>query len=189
MRTLGVVLILLLLSRGAFAGAIDKARLEQVISALPDVKLDPKVAAQLVAEAVEAAGTDLDPFVLLAQAYVESRFDPSATSRLIAGKRRVGPWRSSQAPTGWSGNLYCGIAQTAASTWAACLTLRGSRAAFTAQAHELRTWIKRTDGDLLRAIAGFGCGNSGVTRGSCRGYPQRILALARRLHVAASGLC
>jgi hypothetical protein len=184
-----VIVASLLLGRAASASAIDEARLEQAILTLPDMKLGHEDVAKLVAEAIEAAGADLDPLILLAQAYVESRFDSSATSRLVAGKRKVGSWASQQAPSGWSGNLYCGIAQTAASTWAGCLALRETQAALTAQARELRTWVRRTHGDLPRGLAGYGCGNAGAMKGSCHGYPLRILALARHLHKMTAGSC
>lgn len=180
-----VVVVFALLARTAVADDLDEKRLSQALQDLPHIKLDPEDADQLAAIAIEVAQDDLDPLTLLAQQYVESRFNPTATSRLIDGKRQTGLWPSRKEPAGWSGNLYCGIAQNAASTWEACLALRETRAAVTRQAAELRRWLKRTRGDLVRALAGYGCGNHGVETGRCNGYQGRVKALAARLRRAA----
>lgn len=179
MKTL-LVVVFALLARTASAEIIDEKQLDQALLQLPYAK----PASQLATIAIEAAGDDLDPHVLLAQQYIESRFDPTATSRLIDGTRQTGPWTSRRAPARWSGNLYCGIAQSRASTWAACLALREAKVAMAAQAAELRAWLRRTKGDLPRALAGYGCGHFGVTTGRCNGYPRRVLAWANRLRRA-----
>ena len=175
-----LIVVFALLPRAASAEIVDEKRLDQALLQLPHAK----TTAQLAAIAIEAAGDDLDPHVLLAQQYIESRFDPTSTSRLIDGTRRTGPWTSRRAPSRWSGNLYCGIAQNQASTWAACLALREAKVAMAAQTHELRAWLRRTRGDLPRALAGYGCGNHGATTGRCNGYPRRVLAWAKRLRRA-----
>jgi hypothetical protein len=174
-----------LLSRSVSAEILDDKRLSKAIQDLPNTKLDRAAADRLVSSAMDAAGDDLDPVALLAQQYIESRFDPTAVSRLIGDARQTGAWRSMRAPFGWTGNLYCGIAQTAATTWRACLALRDLRPAMLAQAAELRTWLKRTRGDMPLALAGYGCGNHGVTTGRCNGYPSRIRRLAARLRKIA----
>lgn len=174
-----------LLSRPVFADILDDKQLAKALQDLPDTKLDQHDADRLVSLAMEVAGDDLDPVALLAQQYIESRFDPTATSRLIGDARQSGSWRSVRAPIGWTGNLYCGIAQTVATTWRACLALRDLRPAMLAQAAELRTWLKRTRGDMPLALAGYGCGNHGVTTGRCNGYPSRIRRLAARLRKIA----
>lgn len=176
-----LVVASLLLTRTVYAEILDEKRFEQAILNLPNVKLDSTLADQLITEALK---TDLDPFVLIAQLYIESRFDPTTTSRLVDGTRRTGSWTSRRAPIGWTGNLYCGVAQTAASSWAACLALREPNAALAAQAAELHAWLQRTRGDLSRSLAGYGCGNVGVKTGRCNGYPRRVLALAQRLRRA-----
>lgn len=158
--------------------------LAQVIQSLPDTKLDVTTASQLAQIVIDESGTALDPFILIAQAYIESRFDPTATSRLVNGSRRTGSWPSTSAPVGWRGTLYCGITQTVAVTWAACLALRAPRAAIAAQAHELRAWLVVTRGSLPAALNGYGCGHFGVKHG-CNGYAGRVRALAARLRRAA----
>jgi len=176
-----LVVVSLLLSQRAFAEILDEKRTTQALLELHDTKLTHDTATQLVNIVHVAAEADLDPFILLAQIYIESRFDPTMTSRLVDGTRHTGPWRLRRAPNGWAGNLYCGITQVAARSWAACLALRGSGAAVAAQVAELRAWLQRTRGDLSLALAGYGCGNHGVTTGRCNRYPARVQALAQRL--------
>jgi hypothetical protein len=183
MKLLAVV-IFMLLARAASGEILDEKRLAAALQNLPQVRLDSTLAQQLVTNAIEASADDLDPLVLLAQQYIESKFDSTSTSRLIDGKRKTGPWASRSAPEGWTGNLYCGIGQNRASTWAACLALREPSAAAKAQAGELRRWLKRARGDLTLALAGYGCGNHGLRTGRCNRYPARVLARAARLHGA-----
>jgi hypothetical protein len=183
-----LVVVSVLLSNVAFAEIVDEKRLEQALLNLPDTKLTKVSAAQLVAITAQVDGSDLDLFTLLAQSYIESRFDSTSTSRLINGKRFTGAWVSRKSPAGWSGTLYCGIAQTVAMTWARCLALREPRAAIMAQAAELRTWLGVTHGSLVRSLAAFGCGNLGARTGRCNGYPRRVLALAKRLRRATNAL-
>lgn len=182
-----VVIFTLLVGSTAQAEATPKTKsLSEVIQQLPDVKLS-QPEADLIATTASTIGTqtDIDPTILLAQAYTESRFDPTATSRLVNGKRQVGPWDSVKPPINWSGNLYCGLGQTQASTWNQCLALREPAASFLAQAIELKVWLVRTHGDMPKALAGYGCGNAGLKSG-CNGYPQRVQFLARKLrsHIA-----
>lgn len=179
------VVVFTLVSRLASAEIVDGKRLEQALIQLPDTKLTSDLASQLVTLSRDLASTDLDPFVLLAQLYVESRFDSTATSRSIHGKRSTGAWTSREAPKGWTGTLYCGMSQTVAVTWAGCLKLREPKIAIEAQVAELREWMQVTHGNLTRSLASFGCGNFGARTGRCNGYPQRIQAIARRLRRAS----
>lgn len=176
MWTILVVLLALLTTP-----ARSETTLADAVLKLPDASLTRASAIDLTATAVSiAAEADLDPYLLLAQAYVESRFEPAATSRLVDGRRRTGRWTSKRPPAGWSGNLYCGITQSKASTWRACLRLRDPAIALAAQAAELTTWLKRTRGNYTLALAGYGCGNAGLRHG-CGTYPARIRKWARQL--------
>jgi hypothetical protein len=136
--------------------------------------------------ATEAATAHVEPELLLAIAFVESRFDPTATSRVEAGKRKTGHYASTLAPPQLDRgtSLYCGPLQTFAGSWADCVALRRLPAAYGAGAGELEQWLrdKRVRGDLVLALAGHGCGNRGVTTGKCNHYPDRVLWIARTLH-------
>lgn len=148
-------------------------------------------AAYAHAEAASAAATpEISAELLLGIAFVESRFDVTAVSRVEGQKRKTGPYRSTTPPARLDrrASLYCGPLQTYAPSWRACLEMRDLRAAYTAGAHELAAWLRdrRVRGDKGRALAGHGCGNFGVTTGVCNGYPERVLWMARRIQSRAA---
>lgn len=134
--------------------------------------------------AVEASTAQVQPELLLAIAFVESRFDVTATSRVEGRKRRTGHYASTTPPTHLNAkmSMYCGPLQTFAGSWDECISLRDPRVAYVAGADELEKWLrdKRVRGDITRALAGHGCGNFGVTTGKCNLYPQRVLWQERR---------
>ena len=139
------------------------------------------------AGAALAASTErVQPELLLAVAFVESRFDPTATSRVVNGHRTTGRYPSSSPPSGLDtkATLFCGPLQTIATTWNECLAMRDVDHAYAAGAAELEKWLgdRRVHGDVKRALAGHGCGNFGVTTGRCNAYPTRVMWLEQRLH-------
>jgi hypothetical protein len=135
--------------------------------------------------AIEAATPSVRVELLLAIAFVESRYDTTATSRVEGGTRKTGRHPSRIPPRSLDrrASLYCGPLQTFASSWEACLEMRDSRIAYAAAVTELQTWLRdrRVRGDVKLALAGHGCGNHGVTTGRCNRYPERVLAVERRL--------
>lgn len=137
------------------------------------------------AATIAARETQLEPELLLAVAWVESRFDASATSRVVNGKRKTGSWTSWWEPAG-SGPRFCGVMQTiAGSDWAACVDQRALLVGYRTGAAELRAWLRMSRGDIRAALNGHGCGVVGMTAG-CRGYADRVLAIARRLRAEAT---
>ena len=148
--------------------------------------------ASLHAQAAVAASTErVKPELLLAIAFVESRYDPLSVSRVEGHKRRVGHYPSREPPARWrkGTSLYCGPLQTHAATWADCLAQRDLHVAYAAGAREIEEWLnhKRVRGDVARALAGYGCGNRGVRTGKCsHGYQHRVLAYARRIAAGAA---
>ena len=136
------------------------------------------------AAAVDAATADVQPELLLAIAFVESRFDVTALSRVEGNHRRAGRYPSTTPPANLNkrGSMYCGPLQTFAGSWAECMSMRDPHVAYAAGADELQRGLrdKRVRGDGTRALAGHGCGNHGVTTGKCNFYPQRVLWQERR---------
>jgi hypothetical protein len=132
-----------------------------------------------------AATDEISAEVLLAVAYVESRFDPYWVSRVEGRKRIYGRYRAATAPKRLdkTKSLYCGVLQTRARSWDACVSQRDLVVAYRAAAAELTSWLrdKRVRGDLSRALAGYGCGNHGVRTGKCNRYQGRVLWQASRL--------
>jgi hypothetical protein len=129
--------------------------------------------------AVEASTALVPADLLVAVAYIESRFDPTATSRVVGARRMTGSYPSLEPPRGLNGTLYCGELQTFAASWSECIAMRDRTRAYAAGAAELGTWMrdKRVRGDLELALAGHGCGNAGVATRSCNNYPARVQAV------------
>ena len=150
-------------------------------AAVPTLSWNDAIANAVAADA--AATPRVAPELLLAIAFVESRFDPTATSRVEGAHRRTGSYPSTMPPANLAtrASMYCGPLQTFASSWSECLSLRALPAAYAAGAAELETWLsdKRVRGDVTRALAGHGCGNFGVTTGKCNAYPTRVLWIER----------
>lgn len=114
------------------------------------------------AAAAELAATPKTPAeLLLAVAYIESRYDPTATST-VRGRR------------------FCGVMQTTAgSDLATCLEQRALIVGYRTGATMLRQWQRAAGPDLQRALNGYGCGFAGFDNG-CHNYGARVLAVARR---------
>lgn len=119
--------------------------------------------------------------ILLALAWVESRFDPTATSRAVDGKRITGSWpyrtQAGQGP--W----FCGVLQTRAFySWKTCLEMRDLKRGYEEGVAELNYWLKKTNGNILQALNGHNCGNLGPTT-ACggKGYGAFVLKLAKKL--------
>jgi len=147
--------------------------------------LPPETAYAHVQAASAAATQDVTPELLLGIAFVESRFDPTAVSRVEGRKRRTGSYPSTSAPASLDrrASLYCGPLQTFAPSWSACVAMRNLVTAYAAGAAELKEWLRdrRVHGSTVRALAGHGCGNYGVLTGRCNGYPERVLTITRQL--------
>lgn len=133
--------------------------------------------------AEEANHADIDAELLLAMAFIESRFETATLSR-VENKRRIhGRYPSTLPPKNLDKgtSLYCGPLQTRARTWDECMEQRNLAVAYRAGARELGNWLRDryVRGDLTRALAGYGCGYHGVRTGKCNRYPNRVLYQAR----------
>jgi hypothetical protein len=154
-------------------------------AAVPSLDLSDAYAHIEAAEA--AASPQLTIELLLGVAFVESRFDPTAVSRVQGRTRRTGRYPSMAVPAQLDprASLFCGPLQTFASSWSACLGMRDLKAAYAAGAAELGQWLRdrRVRGNITRALAGHGCGNFGVVTGNCNGYPRRVLSMERQFRI------
>ena len=137
-------------------------------------------------EAAEEAATDqVTSELLLGVAFVESRFDTTAVSRVEGATRKTGRYPSTAPPAALNrrASLFCGPLQTYAPSWSACMGMRNLKVAYATAAAELDHWMRdrRVRGNVTRALAGHGCGNFGVRTGACNGYPRRVLTMQRQL--------
>jgi hypothetical protein len=152
----------------------------RLMTAVP--ALSPAVAYDHAAAANAAATRYVSPELLLGIAFVESRYDPTATSRVERGVRHTGAYPSTTPPYDLDPgtSLYCGPLQTYASSWSRCLAARDLASGYATGADEIGQWLRdpRVRGDVTLALAGHGCGNAGVMTGGCNTYPARVLAVA-----------
>lgn len=135
-------------------------------SAWPKLLPIPKALAHTTA-AILASDSRISPELLLATARTESRFDPTATSRLDGrtGRRKTGLWPSDRRGSSFVAPYFCGPIQARAWTWARCLELRSIHVGYQAGADELRQWFTRyCHGDLRCVLAGHGGGFRAVAR-------------------------
>ena len=147
--------------------------------------IEPHTAYEHAAAAIATTTPRLSPDLLLAIAYVESRYDPTSVSRVERGQRRTGRYRSMRPPRALDPHtsLFCGPLQAYARSWRQCLAFREPVVGYAAAVAELERWLddRRIRGDIARALAGHGCGNHGVTTGKCNRYPARVLRVHRKL--------
>lgn len=144
-----------------------------------------RAAVHVTAAAIAGAEHGIDPALLIAMAYVESRFEPAATSRVEGGRRVTGE-SSAVGPVG-KGPRFCGVLQAQAGhDWPRCLELRGVFAGYGAGAAELRAWLRMAGGDMRTALNGHGCGVVALDGNGCNGYGDRVLSWARRLRQAVA---
>lgn len=159
---------------------------------LDGVRADEKVAFSHAAATARAAGDDLDVLYLAALAGEESRYTPSATSRVDGGKRRTGAWRSRIPGPAFAGPYFCGVLQARAATWAECLALRPLRAGYAAGAAEIRVWLRVCRGSLRCATAAHGFGNYGRSScgksRKCRRYVDAVFRRYERLKQLPRGI-
>ncbi len=138
---------------------------------------ESSVAHVIAADRVASSGLPVQ--VILGVAWVESRFDPTATSRMDGSRRASGSWPWTT-PAG-DGPRFCGVTQAiAGKDWSRCLALRNLSVGYQTGADEIRRWLKISRGDLAAALRGHGCGVSGLT-GTCMGYDLRVMEVAREL--------
>jgi hypothetical protein len=152
----------------------------RLMAAVP--ALSPPDAYAHAAAANAAATRYVSAGLLLGIAFVESRYDPTATSRVERGVRHTGAYPSTAPPPDLDphASLYCGPLQTYAPSWSHCIEARQLTTGYAAGAAELTEWLgdPRVRGDIALALAGHGCGNAGVVAGGCNTYPARVLAVA-----------
>lgn len=132
------------------------------------------------------ASPEFDPALALAQAWEESCFDPSAVSRLVEGRREVGPW-DKPFPANWRGPYFCGLWQVETYTESACRKVQAFSVSFVQRVHELRAWLLWCRGGVSCALAGYGCGIAGAQHPAMCGaapnvapYHERVLRRAAR---------
>ena len=165
--------------------------LEALVAAVIAIsfKLPPEQARVHVEAAIAAATEhDIPVELLLGVAYIESRFDARALSRLecetadpASCKRKIGVWPQATEPPKVrpSSSWYCGPLQSGGYVpWTECQKMRVDIAyGYSAGAKELATWMNDARCRRLQGIARFRCalaghnaGNAGVAQAATLKY-------------------
>lgn len=150
--------------------------------------------AHVEAATMAAAEFHLPVELLLGMAYIESRFDPTALSRVECQghdcKRVTGTWAGETAPPNARPTWYCGPMQTGGNvTWAECQRMRTDVTyGYHVGAKELTAWLnyptchaQHGDAQLRCALAGYGGGTSGVAQAATMKYPANVLWASQRV--------
>lgn len=156
--------------------------------------------ARIHVEAAKAAATEEVPVeLLLGIAYVESRFDPRALSRVECETkndpstcaRKTGIWTPSTRPPKAKPSWYCGPMQTGGYVpWAECQHMREDVTyAYQVGAEHLTAWLndrrchalRSSDARLRCALAGYNGGNTAVAAYDKSRYVDWVLATRDRV--------
>jgi len=142
--------------------------------------------------------TDIPAEVLLAMAYVESRYSPTSFSRMMCSKgkckRVTGEWDKPEPPEGARPTFYCGIMQVGGDVpWEQCRTLMTDiRLNYLTGAQHLKKWMSDPRCRALKGeermkcgLRGYGGGYPGIANLEMT-YPNRILSIAARIRRLAS---
>lgn len=181
--------------------------LEALIAAIIAISFQlPPDQARIHVEAATAAaaeykldelGVDDPVTLLLGVAYVESRFDQRALSRLecesddpASCTRKTGVWAPAKPPPKARPSWYCGPLQAGGYvSWAECQRMRTDVAyGYRAGAKELATWLndkrcrdREGSGRLRCALAGHAAGNAGVANVATIKYVDWVLLARERI--------
>jgi len=180
---------------------------EALIAAIIAISFQlPSDQARIHVEAATAAAAEYDLVslgvddpvtLLLGVAYVESRFDQRALSRLECDSddpssctRKTGVWASAKPPPKARPSWYCGPLQSGGYiSWSECQKMRTDVAyGYRAGAKELATWLNdarcrdRVGSQRLRcALAGHNAGNAGVANVAAIKYVDWVLLARDRI--------
>lgn len=190
MRFLIPISLVLLLPTRAY-GDIDRdidrdALVSAIVWSAPHEVSKPTAAEHVDAAIAATDGTTIDPVLLLAMAYYESRYTMDAVSRLVCHRhvchRQTGTWPSRKPGKGFAGPYFCGPIQLKARTWKACLKLRDDDlvTAYTRVVKQLEEWLAATRNDLTRALTGY-CGGFALLQQHSYRCARARLGRAHRL--------
>lgn len=138
--------------------------------------------------ALAAATPHVSAEILVAVAWLESRYSDAALSRM-ENNRRVTTAPTATTLANSHGPFFCGPLQTAAGySRKKCAAMRGL-AGWQLGAAEIETWLTFCRGDFRCALSGYGCGVKAARAKRCgrADYAARALILAVAVRKKVSG--
>ncbi len=141
----------------------------------------PTEAAYIHAAAAKIVETsNVSAEILLSLAFVESRYQPSATSRVENGVRKIGIPKWNYPRRNVSGPYFCGVTQVMADmSWNKCLELRDIFLAYKTAVIELEEWLsspycQNSTNKMQCALWGYGGGHPAI-KARTSTYPLRVM--------------
>lgn len=145
-----------------------------------------RIHAEAASAAAEAYGFPVE--LLLAQAWVESRYQPTSVSRMMCKDgtctRKTGVWEYREPPKGARPSYYCGVMQVGGwISWEECVALMEDIPLnYMEGAAELRRWTEsrlcsmyKGEEKLRCALRGYGGGNAATSNLEMK-YPSNVLS-------------
>lgn len=118
--------------------------------------------------ALESATQEIPAELLLAIAWVESRYSTSAVSRIESGVRRTGipMWKT---PPGGTHSFFCGVTQVSAGdSWNNCKQFHNVSLSYHTTVTELNLWLspRVCNHNLKCALTGYSGGFPAIKKGN-----------------------
>jgi hypothetical protein len=137
---------------------------------------------QAACQAVRVETVALPAEMLLAVAWIESRFTLDSVSKIEQGQRTTGQTSAGQLARS-HGPFFCGPLQSAAGLSRSACSAMQSAKGWQVGAAEIQVWLKTCRGDWRCALSGHGCGNAGAKAKRCgrSDYASRALILADKV--------
>lgn len=134
--------------------------------------------------ALEASTDEIPAELLLAMAWLESRYSPDAVSRIENGIRRTGipPWRT---PPRNTRSFFCGVTQVSAGdSWSNCKRFHDVAVAYKTTVVELNRWLspRICNHNLTCALTGYSGGFPAIKVGNP--YASAVMRRARLIKKA-----
>lgn len=134
----------------------------------PNTYLNQQESYVQTSAAMLAATPEIAAEVLLSMAWIESRYYPTAVSRIENGVRITGVPTWNYPPRG-AGSFFCGVTQiSAGNSWEKCLRARNVFSAYQETIKELKQWMspKICGHDLRCALTGYSGGFPAIKSGT-----------------------
>lgn len=151
-----------------------------VLETAPDTYLTEEEAYVQSLATLEAETSTVSAELLLAMAWTESRYYPTAVSRIENGRRVTGIPRWKSPPKG-ARNFFCGVTQiSAGNSWRKCKSVQDVFSAYKETIKELEQWMSpRVCGRNLRcALTGYSGGFAAIKSGT-NNYASFVLNRAK----------
>ncbi len=139
---------------------------DAVYKVSPGTYLTKEASYKQAKAAIEASTQEISVEVLLAMAWLESRYSVNAVSRVENGIRKTGipAWKT---PPQNTRSFFCGVTQASAGdSWILCQKFRDVSVAYRTTVRELTQWLSVCNHNLSCALTGYSGGFPALKTGN-----------------------